>query len=69
MIGKATPTLPISTSRSTRSGCRVVRRSAIAPPKLLPTRWAFSIPSASITAMVWSAQVSRRYVTSFGRSE
>ena len=38
MIGKGTPMLPISTSLSTRSGCWVAIRSAIAPPKLLPTR-------------------------------
>ena len=61
--------LPISTSLSTRSGCLVAMRSAIAPPKLLPTRWAFSMPRASMNPTVWSAQVSRPYLTPSGRSE
>ena len=50
--------LPISTNLSTRSGCWVAIRSAMAPPKLLPTRCVFSMPSASISPTVWSAHVS-----------
>ena len=61
--------LPISTSLLIRSGCLVAIRSAIDPPKLLPTRFAFSMPRASITPTVWSAQVSRLYLTPSGRSE
>jgi hypothetical protein len=59
VISNGTPMLPISTSLSTRSGCLVASRSAMPPPKLLPTRCAFSMPSASITPRVWSAHVSR----------
>src|SRR5690242_6547536 len=39
------------------------------PPKLLPTRCALAMPSASMNPTVWSAQVSRPYVMLSGRSE
>ena len=69
VIGKSTPMLPISTSLSTRSGCWVATRSAMAPPKLLPTIDAFGRPRLSRRPTTWSAQVCSPYWMSVGRSE
>lgn len=41
-----TPGAPISTMRSSRSGCSPAMASLIRPPSELPTREVFSMPSA-----------------------
>ena len=72
-MSKWTPMLPISTILSTRStsfraGCWVATRSAMAPPKLLPTIAAGGMSRLSMNPTTWSAQVCTPYSMSFGRS-
>jgi hypothetical protein len=68
VIGNGTPMLPMRTSLSTRSGCWVTTRSAIAPPKLLPTSDAVRMSSASRKPVTWSAQTWTSYPMPSGRS-
>ncbi len=68
MIGKGTSTPPMRISLSTRSGYWGTTRSAMAPPKLLPTSGAVRMSIASRKPTTWSAQVWTLYLMPAGRS-
>ena len=63
-MGNDTPTDPMSTSLSTRSGVRVAKANARPPPKLFPTSDVFSMPSASRKPTSCSTHRSIEYVSS-----